>query len=166
MWSAHPINGRFALEMLHKKIGKYSYIGGRRELWYVKKCINCAQAWYWMKCFCAILASIPARVSWIEIMDRLCGLRKQGSRYLRGYRGLKYTSYTSTKFIKLSIPARVSWIEIHECQLLALPDTVDTCEGIVDWNAPCSTRYLTTSSRYLQGYPVLGCIVNGLMYWD
>ena len=76
--------------------------------------------------------SIPARVSWIEIMDRLCGLRKQGRRYLRGYRGLKYTSYTSTKFIKLSIPARVSWIEIHECQLLALPDTVDTCEGIVD----------------------------------
>jgi len=85
-----------------------------------------------MKCFCAILESIPARVSWIEINYHSSLNPSDLCRYLRGYRGLKYCSVGTVYLTPASIPARVSWIEIILSSHLIILIDVDTCEGIVD----------------------------------
>ena len=79
-----------------------------------------------------LLASIPARVSWIEIKKLLANDYCRGGRYLRGYRGLKLFMENVEEIQDWSIPARVSWIEIHFLYQHKIYKTVDTCEGIVD----------------------------------
>jgi len=82
-----------------------------------------------MKCFCAILESIPARVSWIEISP-----------------GRKLPDTVP------SIPARVSWIEISPFQLflsqfVSIPARVSWIEISFFWILP-----VIRNSRYLRGY--------------
>ena len=78
--------------------------------------------------------SISVWISWIEIVITEFFTIEYVSRYLYGYRGLKYRNDKRSKRSDLSISVWISWIEIYWLHHSAAFWSVDICMDIVDWN--------------------------------